>query len=78
MLVADRSQTSVILFAEIFSSIGILATSSRMLWAFARERGLPGSTYIAKVERLYDTSDKPMTNCSRSNLVLVYLYGQSE
>ncbi|KAM0799120.1 amino acid/polyamine transporter I [Usnea florida] len=34
----------------VFSSIGTLATSSRMLWAFAREKGLPGSAYISRVD----------------------------
>jgi choline transport protein len=34
----------------IFGSIGILATGSRMLWAFAREAGVPGSSYISRVE----------------------------
>ena len=33
----------------VFSSIGTLATSSRMLWAFAREKALPGSGYISRV-----------------------------
>ena len=32
-----------------FATIGVLATSSRMLWAFARENGLPGSSYISRV-----------------------------
>lgn len=34
----------------IFGSIGILAAGSRMLWAFARESGVPGSKYIGRVE----------------------------
>jgi amino acid transporter len=29
------------------SSIAVLATASRQLWAFARNRGLPGSTWLA-------------------------------
>ncbi|KAI4149544.1 MAG: hypothetical protein LQ340_004583 [Diploschistes diacapsis] len=33
-----------------FGCIGILATASRMTWAFARENGLPGSTYISRIE----------------------------
>ena len=33
-----------------FGCIGILATASRMTWAFARENGLPGSSYISKIE----------------------------
>ncbi|KAF2008287.1 amino acid transporter-like protein [Aaosphaeria arxii CBS 175.79] len=35
----------------IFGSIGCLTTGSRMLWAFAREEGVPLSHWIAKIER---------------------------
>jgi choline transport protein len=37
----------------IFGTIGAMATASRMLWAFAREEGVPGSHYIAKVYYTY-------------------------
>lgn len=33
----------------VSTSVGLLAISSRMLWAFAREDGVPGSRYISKV-----------------------------
>lgn len=33
----------------IFGTIGSMTTASRMLWAFAREDGVPGSRYISKV-----------------------------
>jgi choline transport protein len=33
----------------VFSSIGFLATASRMAWAFAREGGLPGSGLLSQV-----------------------------
>ena len=42
-------QICLILALTIFATIGILATSSRMLCAFARENGLPGSGYISWV-----------------------------
>ena len=44
-----RDQICLILALSIFATIGALATSSRMLWAFARENGLPGSGYISRV-----------------------------
>ncbi|KAI9724642.1 MAG: hypothetical protein M1828_003511 [Chrysothrix sp. TS-e1954] len=34
----------------ICGSIGVLATASRMVWAFARENALPGSKTLAKIE----------------------------
>lgn len=46
---ADCWQTSIIIAAMIFAAVGYLATASRMLWAFAREEGLPGSSVLAKV-----------------------------
>lgn len=33
----------------VFAAVGYLATASRMLWAFAREEGLPGSSVLARV-----------------------------
>jgi choline transport protein len=42
--------TVVILIITISGSIGLVAASSRMLWAFAREDGVPGSGFIKKIE----------------------------
>ncbi|KAF2008733.1 amino acid transporter [Aaosphaeria arxii CBS 175.79] len=41
--------TCIILTMGICGSIGLLGTASRMLWAFAREDGVPLSTYISRV-----------------------------
>ncbi|TVY19970.1 Choline transport protein [Lachnellula arida] len=41
---------AVLILAMIFANVGLLATASRMLWAFAREKGLPGHEYLARVE----------------------------
>lgn len=48
--IAHNFQTCIIVVTEIFASVGALATASRMLWAFAREEGLPGSSYLARVD----------------------------
>jgi len=41
--VAGAMIMSVIIFLmQIFAAIGIMAATSRMLWAFARDRGVPG------------------------------------
>ncbi|KAI4276455.1 MAG: hypothetical protein LQ337_002471 [Flavoplaca oasis] len=34
----------------IFCSISIMATSSRMMWAFARDKGLAGWQYLSRIE----------------------------
>ena len=39
----------VILALIFFATIGLIATASRMTWAFARDHGLPGSHWLAKV-----------------------------
>jgi len=39
----------VILALVFFATIGLIATASRMTWAFARDNGLPGSRWLAKV-----------------------------
>lgn len=41
--------TTLILFLVIFCSIAILAAASRMMWAFARDKGLPFSEFISRV-----------------------------
>ncbi|KAL8730058.1 MAG: hypothetical protein Q9181_004789 [Wetmoreana brouardii] len=40
----------VILALVFFATISLVATASRMTWAFARDNGLPGSRWLAKVE----------------------------
>ncbi|KAL8712513.1 MAG: hypothetical protein Q9220_003361 [cf. Caloplaca sp. 1 TL-2023] len=39
----------VIIVTQFFACISVLATTSRMLWAFAREDGVPFARYIARV-----------------------------
>lgn len=45
------AMTAVIIWTMIFANVGLLATASRMLWAFAREKGLPGHYYLARVDQ---------------------------
>lgn len=40
---------SVILVLFIFATTAVLTAASRMLWAFARDQGLPGSGFLSKV-----------------------------
>lgn len=42
----------MILVMTLSSNMAILATSSRMLWAFAREDGVPFSKYISRVIKI--------------------------
>jgi choline transport protein len=45
------TMSSVLLALTFFSTIGLVASSSRMTWAFARDRGLPGWRYMSKVSQ---------------------------
>ena len=63
------SQTCIIVITQIFATVGIVATASRMLWAFAREGGLPGSKWISRV------SFRLPTLHADSPILIVYLKG---
>ena len=43
------NKVSVVIAVFMLGTIGALTTASRMTWAFARERGLPGSGILARV-----------------------------
>jgi choline transport protein len=55
----------------MFATIGITSTSSRMTYAFARDRGLPYSRFFAKV---HATLDLPL-NALYLTQVLVVIFG---
>jgi hypothetical protein len=48
----NNVQSSIIVAAMLFATIASLATASRMLWAFAREKGIPGYTVLVQVSYL--------------------------
>lgn len=41
--------TCVIIVIVLAAAIGIMATSSRLLWSFARDNGVPFSQYVCRV-----------------------------
>ena len=42
---------AIIIIVDLALVIGVVAASSRMLWSFARDRGVPGWRQISKVSR---------------------------
>ena len=51
---STRGATAMVSFIDallIFCCISLMAAASRMMWAFARDQGLPGSKYLARVCR---------------------------
>jgi choline transport protein len=50
--VAGAMLMSIVIFLmQMFAAIGIMAATSRMLWAFARDRGVPGWRTMIKVNQ---------------------------
>ena len=45
------AMSSIIIALTFLSAVGVLATSSRMMWSFARDRGLPGWQWLSRVGR---------------------------
>ena len=43
------TMVAIVIIMDICGTIAFLATASRLVWAFARDRGLPGWSYVSKV-----------------------------
>ncbi|KAG9773342.1 amino acid transporter, partial [Aureobasidium melanogenum] len=59
------------LVCTVFATIAIMTTSSRMAWAFARDRGLPFSKFFSKVQPGLDVP----VNALALTLGLVIIFG---
>jgi amino acid transporter len=57
------AMAAIVIIVIIFCSTTMLATTSRQLFAFARDRGMPGSSWLAHVMPLKQTlvQEKPLT-----------------
>jgi len=51
---ATNVMTAMIIILLAACSISFLATASRQIWSFARDKGLPGSSWLAQVTPGYD------------------------
>ena len=56
--------TAVLIILMWCATFGFLATASRQTWAFARDRGLPFSSYFAKVNRTLALPLRAIVLCS--------------
>ena len=67
---------AVHIFMAFAGSVSALAAGSRMLWSFARDRGLPLSRFISKVrltsKELFSASNKTMVDRSASHPDVCY------
>lgn len=49
----STAMASIIVLSVFFACLGFIATASRMVWSFARDRGLPFSSFLAKVRMAF-------------------------
>jgi choline transport protein len=66
----STGMTSIIIALAFSSTIGFLATASRMIWSFARDKGLPFSNILSKVQPTQTTLSQ--ARCLRSFFMLLF------
>lgn len=64
------AMVSIVLSLMIFASVASLAAASRVMWAFARDNGLPGSSYLSYVE---PRTKLPLYSISLSAIITMLL-----
>lgn len=65
-----NAMTSVSLLIVIFANWGLMAGCSRTTWAFARDRGLPASAYLAHVSPKHHLPIRSILLCVVIQLLL--------
>jgi choline transport protein len=71
---AATGMTVIIVLAQVLACIGLVATASRMTWAFARERGIPGYNHLSIVSYHPQQPENLLTR-NRLSQEPGYLYG---
>lgn len=67
---AATAMCAIIILACIAATINVLTSASRMLWAFARERGLPFSSWLSRVHNgPWTTKNENSSTNKHSNTV---------
>lgn len=54
---ATNVMVAALISSMMFSTFGLLASASRLTWAFARDKGVPFSSYFSQVCKLYTISE---------------------
>ena len=49
---ATNAMTAALISSLILSNLGLVASASRLTWTFARDKGLPFSSYLSHVSNL--------------------------
>lgn len=58
----------------LFATTGIMTTASRMIYAFARDNGLPGSSYLSKVNKPLGVPLNALILCTVADVLIGCLY----
>ena len=60
-LAGATTMVAIVLFVCAFATVAFVATTSRLIWSFARDRGFPGWRHVSKVgiRIRYDTHLEP-------------------
>lgn len=68
--------TSLLVAMFIFACVAVLASTSRVTWAFARDNGMPGSHWIKKGMLEFLSSECIMLTIVKFTQEVIYLSGQ--
>ena len=70
---------TILVILTFFAAISVTAASSRQIWAFARDRGLPFSTWIGNVRPGWEVPVNALLVCLGSSLVMACInFGSAE
>lgn len=69
--------TALIIVMTLSATVGVIASTSRMLWAFSRDNAMPFSQTLAKVCLVINYSSELKLTISRSSPELTCLCGPS-
>ena len=72
---ASNAMTAALISSLLFSSLGLMASASRLTWAFARDKGLPYSSYLSHVSSFIVTCC--LLDSSIMSLLTVYSFSYS-
>lgn len=65
--VGSSVMIAIVIVMDTAATIAVLATQSRVVWAFARDRGLPGWRFVSKVCRSWSVTTELSIDACRSN-----------
>ncbi len=68
----SAAMISIIVILSFCATIAILASSSRLTWSFARDRGLPGWQYLSRASIFTSSSSILLTQAGRTSYLFTF------